>query len=63
MDLAIVDVLARVQLELRRTGIELRLRDPPPELVELIELAGLGDVLVADGPARDDRPGEQGRRR
>lgn len=45
MTLAVVDALARAQLRLRRHGCELRLVDPPPELAELIRLAGLAEVL------------------
>jgi anti-anti-sigma regulatory factor len=44
-DLATIDVLARLQLAARRTGLELRLRHASCELQELIELAGLGEVL------------------
>jgi anti-anti-sigma regulatory factor len=45
MSLAVVDVLARLQLAARRSGHELRVRDASPELLELIALAGLEDVL------------------
>jgi hypothetical protein len=44
MDLAIVDTLARLRLAGRRLGFDLRLY-PSPELRELIDLAGLGEVL------------------
>ena len=40
-----LDVLARLQLVARRCGFRLRLRGSSPELRELIEFAGLGEVL------------------
>jgi len=43
--LATIDLLARVQLEARRLGFAIALRDVPPEIEELIRLAGLGEVL------------------
>jgi anti-anti-sigma regulatory factor len=43
--LASVDALARLALALRRAGVELVLVDPPAELRELIDLAGLGETL------------------
>jgi len=46
--MAVVDQLARLQLEARRLGCSIRLRNPCAALVELIELAGLDDVVVAD---------------
>lgn len=44
-DVAKIDALARLQLALRRYGLEILLRGVPAELVELIELMGLSDVL------------------
>jgi len=44
----IVDQLARLQLEAQRLGCSIRLRHVCRELVELLELAGLDDVVVAD---------------
>jgi len=44
-ELAIVDALARLQLEARRCGYEIAVEGAPEELVELIELAGLREVL------------------
>jgi hypothetical protein len=44
-DLGTVDVLARLQLAARRSGLEFRLRDVPAELQELITFVGLADVL------------------
>jgi anti-anti-sigma regulatory factor len=45
VDLGAVDLLARLRLSARRRGVELRLRRAPHELVELIELCGLGEAL------------------
>jgi hypothetical protein len=44
-DLALVNALARLQLAARRRGLRLRLRNVPADLVELLELCGLGEVL------------------
>jgi len=44
-ELGIVDALARLQLAARRSGYEVTVTDAPRDLIELIELAGLADVL------------------
>ena len=44
MSLSTVDLLARLQLEARRRGVELRLR-VTPALRELIAFAGLDEAL------------------
>jgi hypothetical protein len=44
-DIVAVDMLARLAVVARRCGCELRLQNPPMELIELIELAGLSEVL------------------
>jgi anti-anti-sigma regulatory factor len=44
-DIGTVDVLARLQLAARRSGLELRLRHVSPELHELIAFVGLAEVL------------------
>jgi hypothetical protein len=44
--LAAVDCLARLQLEARRRGLELTLRDVGEDLRALIVLAGLEEVLL-----------------
>jgi hypothetical protein len=44
-DAASVDRLARLQLEARRNGDELRVRRASAELLELLAFAGLADVL------------------
>jgi len=52
-DCETIDALARLSLEARRAGLNLRLRDPSPALRRLIGFCGLGDALLADaaGPA------------
>jgi anti-anti-sigma regulatory factor len=45
MSFGAVDLLARLQLEARRRGLELRLRHVAPAVRELIALAGLEDAL------------------
>jgi STAS domain len=49
-DLATVDALARLQLAARRLGTRLELRDAPRELRELLDLAGLADVVRCPEP-------------
>jgi ABC-type transporter Mla MlaB component len=44
-DLGTVAALARLQLEARRLGLELRLQRPSRELRELIAFVGLDEVL------------------
>jgi hypothetical protein len=48
-DLALVEELARLHLTALRMGCGIRLRQPSPFLLELLELVGLGDVLVEAG--------------
>jgi anti-anti-sigma regulatory factor len=55
VDLATVDALARAALHARRAGARLRVVKAPPELQQLIELAGLTEVLFG----RDGRQPEQ----
>ena len=45
-DIATVGALARASLNARRQGERLRLVNASPGLQELIDLAGLGDVLL-----------------
>jgi anti-anti-sigma regulatory factor len=45
MSFGAVDLLARIQLEARRRGLELRLRNLAPGVRELIALAGLEEAL------------------
>ena len=45
-DLAVVDHLARLTLDLRRRGRALRVEEPPPELSELLDLCGLSHLLT-----------------
>jgi hypothetical protein len=55
---AVVDELARLQLAARRLGLCIRLRDPSPELVQLLYVVGLGDVLPRDCRLRVEVSGE-----
>ena len=45
VDLSVVDTLARLQLDARRQGCQVWLRDACPILVELVQLTGLAGVL------------------
>ncbi|HEV2768501.1 MAG TPA: hypothetical protein VGV63_12440 [Acidimicrobiales bacterium] len=44
-DLGVIDALVRLQLAAGRAGCSLRLRAVCPQLSELVELAGLTDLL------------------
>jgi hypothetical protein len=60
-DLWVVDQLARLQLAARRRGCSLRLRGASSQLRELIELAGLSDIVTnAAGPVTTDPDGPAG---
>jgi ABC-type transporter Mla MlaB component len=48
-DAVTVDALARLQLAARRHGCQVRLRNAPGELLDLLGFMGLRDVLP-DGP-------------
>lgn len=43
--LDVVEALARLQLGARRLGCSIRVRDACPRLSELLDLAGLGEVV------------------
>jgi hypothetical protein len=45
-DCGAIDGLARIALDARRRGIAIRVGRASPELLDLIELAGLSDVLL-----------------
>jgi hypothetical protein len=45
-DLSVVEALVRIQLAARRLGWSIRLRDPCPQLLGLLELVGLTDVVA-----------------
>jgi hypothetical protein len=49
-DLVLVDELARLQLVAGRMGCAIRLRQPGPFLSQLLDLAGLGEVIAEVGP-------------
>ena len=57
-DLGIVDALARLQLVARRSGYEVAVTEAPADLLELIELAGLGEALGVE-PLRKTEQREQ----
>jgi hypothetical protein len=57
-ELALVDVLARLQLVARRHGFELRVVESGEEVRCVIELAGLSAVLALE-PKRQPEEGEQ----
>lgn len=45
-DISVVEALARLQLAARRFGCSIRLHEPSVELRELLDLAGLADIIV-----------------
>jgi hypothetical protein len=45
-DISVVEHLARLRLAARRMGYSIRLRDAPGELLELIDLAGLSEIVT-----------------
>ena len=57
-DLGIVDALARLQLAARRSGYEIAVTNVPCDLLELIDLAGLRDVLGVE-PRRQPEEREE----
>jgi predicted dithiol-disulfide oxidoreductase (DUF899 family) len=57
--LAVVDELARLQLAARRRGCSIRLRDACVELLELLDLLGLGEV-VSDTAGLTERTSNMG---
>lgn len=57
-ELGIVDALARLQLAARRSGYEVTVTEAPADVLELIELAGLSDVLGVQ-PLRQPEEREQ----
>jgi anti-anti-sigma regulatory factor len=52
VDAGTIDALARLQLDVRRCGFDLRLSHPPEDLVCLLELTGLSEVLRLE-PGRE----------
>ena len=57
-DIATVDALARLALAAKRIGLELRLADAPPALLELVAFAGLAEALGVE-PGRQPEQREQ----
>ena len=60
-DLCTVDALAQLQLAARKMGGQIRLRQASSELQELVALAGLGDVLLAELGLQPGRQAEEGK--
>jgi hypothetical protein len=58
MDIAIVDALARLQLEARRAGLCVTVREAPRELTVLIGLCGLEETLGVE-PRRETEQREE----
>jgi hypothetical protein len=55
-DAAVVDALARLQLNARRLGYEICLRDASDDLQDLLDFIGLRDVLrVEPGGQAEER--------
>lgn len=57
-DGATIDRIARLQLAVRRSGCELRLRNPNCRLLDLIGFVGLAEVLCVESE-RQPEQGEQ----
>ena len=55
-DLELVEDLLRMQLAARRRGWQVRLRDAPPALRGLLDLAGLAGVLTLEPPREPEGP-------
>jgi hypothetical protein len=59
-DLLALDVLARLLVAARRLGLSIRLHNAGAALVDLLDLAGLSDVLVvAESGVEPDRKVEE----
>ncbi len=58
-DVGVVGALARLALEARRIGLDLRLARVPPELAELIAFAGLDAVLLGVEAGRQPEQREE----
>jgi hypothetical protein len=52
-DLELVDELARLHLAAIRMGCGIQLRQPSPSLLALLDLVGLGAVVVEGDHGRD----------
>jgi hypothetical protein len=60
-DITVVDRLARWQLDARRLGCRIELREACGELTELLDLVGLGEVVtVLREAGRQAEGGEEG---
>jgi uncharacterized ferritin-like protein (DUF455 family) len=54
-----LDALARIQLNARRLGLDLRLRHASSELEELIAFAGLAEVLCVEAQRQTEEREER----
>jgi hypothetical protein len=59
--LEVIDYLARLKLELRRGGHELRLAHADVDLLRLLEFVGLADVLCVEVQWQPEQREEPGR--
>jgi STAS domain len=57
-DVGAVDVLARLQVVARRAGMEIRVRDASPELLELLDFVGLRETLCVEIELRVEVEGQ-----
>lgn len=57
-DATAIEALARLQLTAGRLGYSLRLLHPCPQLQDVLDLAGLGDVLPVSAELRLETDGE-----
>jgi hypothetical protein len=53
--IATLDEIARAKLEAKRAGCTLELKDPGPNLLELLDLAGLAALLLAEGEGQAEQ--------
>jgi hypothetical protein len=60
-DAVTVDALARLQLDARRRGLEVRLRNVSSELRDLLGFCGLGDVLGVEARGQAEEREQGGR--
>ena len=54
-DVAAVDALARLQLNARRLGYEIHLRDASVDLQDLLDFVGLSDVLRVEAGGQAEK--------
>jgi hypothetical protein len=57
---ATIDQIARLRLAARRGNCELELKNPSPDLLELIGFVGLSDVLLVEAGRQAEQREESG---